>query len=338
LAHLLVSHIYWENHTPLSWKLLEKAITVSIVPPLLVLALLSHKVVPNRKHHPAAYRLYLELVKRHALSLLPQIRGSGYHRTMNSIDDILHLSEIFGLPNHEPGSILLAFVFSIVWQLVDASLDDEGLLELTSNKSSNWPHDMEIDGLLKRNDNHGLLEKANTEMAITLIQFLLQNEVTSRILHLAISLPSPELAHLLVSHIYWENHTPLSWKLLEKAITVSIVPPLLVLALLSHKVVPNRKHHPAAYRLYLELLKRHAFSLMPLIRGSGYHRTMNSIDDILHLSEIFGLPNHEPGSILLAFVFSIVWQLVDASLDDEGLLELTSNKSSNWPHDMEIEH
>ncbi|WZZ47932.1 hypothetical protein YC2023_048039 [Brassica napus] len=104
---------------------------------------------------------------------------------MNSIDDILHLSEIFGLPNQEPGCILLAFVFSIVWQLVDASLDDEGLLELTSNKSSNWPHDMEIDGLLKRNDNHGLLEKANTEMAITLIQFLLQNEVTSRILHLA---------------------------------------------------------------------------------------------------------------------------------------------------------
>ncbi|KAG2290429.1 hypothetical protein Bca52824_050033 [Brassica carinata] len=185
LAHLLVSHIFWENHTPLSWKLLEKAITVTIVPPLLVLALLSHRVIPNRKHHPAAYRLYLELLKRHAFSLMPLIRGSGYHRTMNSIDDILHLSEIFGLPNHEPGSILLAFVFSIVWQLVDASLDDEGLLELTSNKSSNWPHDMEIDGLLKRNDNHGLLEKANTEMAITLIQFLLQNEVTSRILHLA---------------------------------------------------------------------------------------------------------------------------------------------------------
>lgn len=48
-----------------------------------------------------------------------------------------------------------------------------------------------------------------------------------------ISLPSPDLAQFLVSHIFWENHTPLSWKLLEKAITVNIVPPLLVLALLS---------------------------------------------------------------------------------------------------------
>lgn len=185
LAHLLVSHIFWENHTPLSWKLLEKAISLTIVPPLLVLALLSHRVIPNRKHHPAAYRLYLELLKRHAFSLMPQIRASAYHRTMNSIDDILHLSEIFGLPNQEPGSILLAFVFSILWQLVDASLDDEGLLELTSNKSSKWPHHMQIDGLLKRNDNHGLLEKANTELAINLIHFLLHNKVTSRILHLA---------------------------------------------------------------------------------------------------------------------------------------------------------
>ncbi|CAH2057596.1 unnamed protein product [Thlaspi arvense] len=187
LAHFLVSHIFWENHTPFSWKLLEKSIAVDIVPPLLVLALLSHRVIPNRKHHPAAYRLYMELLKRHAFSLMPQIRGSGYHRTMKSIDDILHLSETFGVQNQDPGSILLAFVFSIVWQLVDASLDEEGLLELTSNKRSKWPtgpHDMEIDGLeisVKRNDNHDVLEKANTEMAIDLIQ----NKVTSRILHLA---------------------------------------------------------------------------------------------------------------------------------------------------------
>lgn len=113
------------------------------------------------------------------------------NRTMNSIDDILHLSETFGVQDQEPGSILLAFVFSIVWQLVDASLDEEGLLELTSNKRSKWPsrpHDMEIDGLenfVKRNENHDALEKANTEMAIKLIQEFLQNKVTSRILHLA---------------------------------------------------------------------------------------------------------------------------------------------------------
>jgi len=38
------------------------------------------------------------------------------------------------------------------------------------------------------------------------------------------------------------------------------------------RVIPNRKLHPAAYRLYMELLKRHAFSFMPLIRAPGYHK------------------------------------------------------------------
>ncbi|VYS55888.1 unnamed protein product [Arabidopsis thaliana] len=191
LAQFLVTHIFWENHSPLSWKLLEKAISVNIVPPLLVLALLSPRVIPNRKLHPAAYRLYMELLKRHAFSFMPLIRAPGYHKTMNSIDDILHLSETFGVQDQEPGSILLAFVFSIVWQLLDASLDEEGLLELTSNKRSKWPsspHDMDLDGLensVKRNENHDALEKANPEMAIELIQEFLQNKVTSRILHLA---------------------------------------------------------------------------------------------------------------------------------------------------------
>lgn len=110
---------------------------------------------------------------------------------MNYIDDILHLSETFGVQDQEPGSILLAFIFSIVWQLVDTSLDEEGLLDLTSNKRSKWPsrsHDMDIDGLenpVNRNDNYDVLEKANTEMAIELIQEFMQNKVTSRILHLA---------------------------------------------------------------------------------------------------------------------------------------------------------
>ena len=55
---------------------------------------------------------------------------------------------------------------------------------------------------------------------------------------------------------------------------------------------------------------------------------MKSIDDVLHLSKIYGLQVSEPGVILVEFVFSIVWQLLDASLDDEGLLELTPDKKS----------
>lgn len=47
------------------------------------------------------------------------------------------------------------------------------------------------------------------------------------------SLPSVELADVLVSYICWENNVPILWKFLEKALMLKIVPPMLVLALLS---------------------------------------------------------------------------------------------------------
>ncbi|KAB2050692.1 hypothetical protein ES319_A12G005500v1 [Gossypium barbadense] len=50
-----------------------------------------------------------------------------------------------------------------------------------------------------------------------------------------VSLPSIDLAHLLVSYICWDNHVPIAWKFLEKALTVKFVPPMLVLALLSSR-------------------------------------------------------------------------------------------------------
>jgi len=51
------------------------------------------------------------------------------------------------------------------------------------------------------------------------------------------SLPSVELADVLVSHIFWENNVPILWKFLEKALSLNIVPPMLVLALLSVRFV-----------------------------------------------------------------------------------------------------
>ncbi|XVF32630.1 hypothetical protein REPUB_Repub17cG0098800 [Reevesia pubescens] len=192
LAHLLVSHICWDNHVPITWKFLEKALTVKVVPSILVLALLSTRVIPNRKFHPAAYRLYMELLRRHAFSLKCQVNGPNYQKIMKSVDDVLHLSEIFGVQVSEPGLLLVEFVFSIVWQLLDASLDDEGLLELTPEKRSIWPtvtQDMEIDNAdkfnEKRNEHHDALYKRNTMMAIEIIGEFLQNKVTSRILFLA---------------------------------------------------------------------------------------------------------------------------------------------------------
>ncbi|KAJ9696261.1 hypothetical protein PVL29_008476 [Vitis rotundifolia] len=192
LAHLLVSHICWANNVPITWKFLEKAVSGRIAPPMLVLALLSSRVIPNRRLYPAAYRLYMELLKRHTFSFTSEINGPNHQKIMKSIDDVLHLSQIFGLQVCEPGALVVEFIFSIVWQLLDASLDDEGLLELTPEKKSKWStrsQDMDIDGQdsfnEKRTDRQEGLCKLNTVMAIEIIGEFFQNKVTSKILYLA---------------------------------------------------------------------------------------------------------------------------------------------------------
>lgn len=58
-------------------------------------------------------------------------------------------------------------------------------------------------------------------------------QVSSNLSSAGITLPSLELANHLVSHICWDNNVPISWKFLEKALALKIVPPLLVLGLLS---------------------------------------------------------------------------------------------------------
>lgn len=191
-AELLVSHICWSNNVPIAWKFLEKALSIRIVPPMLVLALLSIRVIPSRRSHPAAFRLYLELLKRHIFPLASEVNGPNYHKIMESIDNTLHLYQIFGLQSSEPGIVLVEFLFSVVWELLDASLDDENLLELVPEKKSLWPiksMEMEIDdhnnyGENKIDYHHGLC-KMNTITAIQIIGELFRNKVTSRILHLA---------------------------------------------------------------------------------------------------------------------------------------------------------
>ncbi len=39
-----------------------------------------------------------------------------------------------------------------------------------------------------------------------------------------------------------------------------------------YRVIPYRQHQPGAYRLYMELLKRHAFSFASQIKGPSYHK------------------------------------------------------------------
>ncbi|QHO37242.1 hypothetical protein HN51_003718 [Arachis hypogaea] len=192
LAELLVSYICWDNNVPILWKFLDKALTLKIVPPMLLLALLSLRVLPCRHVQPAAYRLYLEFLRRHAFELKSQIKRPDYQKVMKSVDDVLHLSQIFGISQSEPGILVVEFVFSIVWQLLDASLDDEGLLELTPEKKSRWAtvyQDMELDEHDsyndKRNEHYEKLQTVNTLMAVEMIGQFLQDKVSSKILYLA---------------------------------------------------------------------------------------------------------------------------------------------------------
>ncbi|XP_057956822.1 mediator of RNA polymerase II transcription subunit 33A [Malania oleifera] len=192
LANLLVSYICWENNVPIAWKFLEKALSMKIVPPMLVIALLSTRVIPNRQLEPVAYRIYMELLKRHAFAFKCQMSAPTYPQVLKSIDAVLHLSLIYGLQASEPGVFMVEFIFSILWQLLDASLDDEGLLELTTEKKSRWatrPQDMELDNNdnydEKRTDYHERLEQMNTVMAIEIVGQFLQNKSTSKILYLA---------------------------------------------------------------------------------------------------------------------------------------------------------
>ncbi|KAI9128793.1 hypothetical protein K1719_000276 [Acacia pycnantha] len=193
-ADVLISHICWENNVPIMWKFLEKAFTFKIVPPLLVLALLSVRVIPCRNFQPGSYRLYMELLKRQAFELKYQLKLPNYLKVMKSIDAVLHLSQIFDLSQREPGVLVVEFVFSIVWQLLDASLEDEGLLELTPEKNSRWEitygemdldrhRDNDVD--IKKTEKCERMQNANTVMAIEMIGQFLQDKTCSRLLYLA---------------------------------------------------------------------------------------------------------------------------------------------------------
>lgn len=109
------------------------------------------------------------------------------------MDKILQLSKLFDVPATDPGVFIVEFIFSIVWQLLEASIDDEGLLAFTPEKKFKWIletqcMDLDSHDSLSHETNakhHKILQGANTVMAIDLIGQILQNKVTFNLLHLA---------------------------------------------------------------------------------------------------------------------------------------------------------
>lgn len=108
------------------------------------------------------------------------------------VDDNLQLSKIFGFQAYEPGVFIVAYVTCTLWQLLDAALDDEDLLELTPEKKAKWPtkpQDVSIIGERISNEprveHSEKLHKMNTKISVEIIGHFLRHKVISRLLCLA---------------------------------------------------------------------------------------------------------------------------------------------------------
>ncbi|KAJ4807422.1 Mediator of RNA polymerase II transcription subunit 33A [Rhynchospora pubera] len=132
--------------------------------------------------------------------------------------------------------------------------------------------------------------------------------------------PNADLASILVSNLCFSHNTPSLWKLLEQAMATQLVYPLHVLALLTPRVIPNRKEQPKAYRLYLELMRRYAVSFSLLKAASLKKKVTTSIDVALQLSDTYGVEKMNFGMAVVLFLVNALTDLLDCILDDWGLL------------------
>ncbi|KAJ7961023.1 Mediator of RNA polymerase II transcription subunit 33A-like [Quillaja saponaria] len=133
LAQLLVTHLCFDNNHPSLWKFLENALSSGLLFPLQLLSLLASRVIPHRQSQPQAYRLFLELLTRYALTFDPTGLVSCKQKIINSIDIALQLSQTYNICVLELGHALVLFFHSIIISLIDSTLED-WTLHLTSHE------------------------------------------------------------------------------------------------------------------------------------------------------------------------------------------------------------
>uniref|UniRef100_A0ACD5WSK8 Uncharacterized protein n=1 Tax=Avena sativa TaxID=4498 RepID=A0ACD5WSK8_AVESA len=122
-------------------------------------------------------------------------------------------------------------------------------------------------------------------------------------------LPSAELAGILVSNLCFAHNTASLWKLLDQAMSSRLLCPLHVLALLTARVLPQRRAQPEAYRLYLELLKSNVTSSsLSLHAGPNRDKMTKSIDAALQLSKIYGVSKIDFGHVTAQAINEASWQ------------------------------
>ncbi|KAF8656551.1 hypothetical protein HU200_060610 [Digitaria exilis] len=132
-------------------------------------------------------------------------------------------------------------------------------------------------------------------------------------------IPSADLAGILVSNLCFTHNSPSLWKLVGQAVASRLLCPLHVLALLTPRVLPQRRAQPEAYRLYLELMKCNVTSSwLSIEAGPNRDKITKSIADALQLSNTYGFCGTEFGHVVIMFVLVVVTKLIDSILEDCG--------------------
>ncbi|XP_066366778.1 mediator of RNA polymerase II transcription subunit 33A-like isoform X2 [Miscanthus floridulus] len=187
LSQALVTNLCFAHNTAAMWKLLDQAMLSRLVDPLHTLALLTPRVVPNRREQPEAYRLYLELLGRYAVAPVYPERMEKKDMLAKSIDSAMQLSHRFGFQHLDFGHTVILFVLSLVNMLIDCILDDCGL-PITSADEHGNRNDMNFNGKgrsLDRGDEHREhLRRKNILMSIEVVEKVTANKIVQVFLRL----------------------------------------------------------------------------------------------------------------------------------------------------------
>ncbi|CAL9069941.1 unnamed protein product [Musa banksii] len=206
LGRVLVSNLCFANNNPSLWKLLDQTMASCVVSPIHALALLTPRqgcdpdglldrslVTPHRRTQPEAYRLYLVLLSRYALSSLSVEAGSCRDKIAKSVDDALQLSDTYGVKKMDFGHAVVLFIMTVITILIDCTIEDYGLRLVSTDKhgsvcANGGKQVMELDvkgnSYDKRNEHREHLRRTNALLAIEVAEKISSNKKTKAFLHL----------------------------------------------------------------------------------------------------------------------------------------------------------
>jgi hypothetical protein len=111
---------------------------------------------------------------------------------VKAVDEALHLSQLYGVSVSDFGTVAVQFLLTLIWRLMDATLEDWGVLIARTAKQELAMHQgqesyMEVDQYMAEKQ-AGQLEQmhaANCIAAIDLVSKIIQNKMMKCLLRVA---------------------------------------------------------------------------------------------------------------------------------------------------------